>query len=196
MEHWTIPHLESSHYRILGIDPGTETLGVAILDLDIHTGEIVRSIAHTLVASHSPYFNRELANVHGHKAARLEAHKLNLFHLFKTAQPSLIASEAPFYNRFRPNAYAPLVETMMVIRDALRQYDWHKHLMVLDPPRVKKAVGAKGNAKKDEVQAALLKHLKVIRMDKTTFMKLDEHSVDALCVAYAHYQFLTKKITF
>lgn len=181
------PPLQAGVYRIIGIDPGTETLGVCILDINMQTGEIDSTQAFTLVASKSIYFDKELSNIQDHKTARLKAHLFNLQNLFLHTQPSLVASEAPFYNRMRPSAYAPLVETMMVIREALLTFNRYSRLMVLDPPRVKKAVGAKGNAKKEEVEAALRKYQSILKLSKKAMDEMDEHSVDATCVAYAHY---------
>lgn len=174
-------------YRIIGIDPGTETLGVSVLDLNLSDLSIKSCKAFTLIGSQSEYFDKETARYHSHRQARLEAHRQNLFSLFNELEPSLVCIESPFYNPRRPNAFAPLVETLLCVREALLRYDWHMKLSPLDPPRVKKAIGAKGNAGKDDVKIALEKHLSELKLDKAYFEELDEHSVDAICVAYAHY---------
>lgn len=174
-------------YRIIGIDPGTETLGVCIMDIDVRDFSIIQTEAFTLIGSQSVYFDKETANQHSHRTARLEAHRQNLFELFNKTTPSLVAIEAPFYNPRRPNAFAPLVETLLCVKEALMKYDWHATLCHLDPPRIKKAIGAKGNAGKDDVKLALSKMLHAVKLDKDAFEELDEHSIDAVCVAYAHY---------
>lgn len=188
------PTLKAGVYRIIGIDPGTETLGVCILDIDMKTGEVISTTAFTLIASKSPYFDKELSLLQDHKTARLKAHLLNLQNLFIKAKPSLVASEAPFYNRMRPSAYAPLVETMMVIREALLAFNRYSRLITLDPPRVKKAVGAKGNAKKEEVEKALRNYQVELKLSKKEIDEMDEHSVDATCVAYAHYLLVKNRL--
>lgn len=57
----------------------------------------------------------------------------------------------------------------------------------IDPSSVKNAVGAKGNAKK-EVMAEQLLTLENILLSDRPLRELDEHSVDAVAVAYSAYK--------
>jgi Holliday junction resolvasome RuvABC endonuclease subunit len=80
------------------------------------------------------------------------------------------------------------METVFAIRTAARNYDESLALDLVDPPSAKNAVGAPGNAKKEQVYAAMHKMLDALVYDKTEydleFSKLDEHSVDALAIAF------------
>ena len=64
---------------------------------------------------------------------------------------------------------------------ALHLWDDYKPLYMIDPPSVKKAVGAQTRGDKDAVKKAikLIKELEMVN-----FNNLDEHSIDATAVGY------------
>lgn len=173
----------SPHPRILGIDPGSETLGVACLSVDAHTLEVVNTQAITFVGSKlgmDPW----MEGMHSARFARIAAHQENLKAIFRQTLPVSIVCESPFYNPRRPNAFAPLVETLNAIRRAVWEYDAQQPLESVDPPTVKNAVGAKGNADKDAVKAKVLT-LPLNFTGPIPLELLDEHSIDAIAVAYS-----------
>jgi Holliday junction resolvasome RuvABC endonuclease subunit len=67
-------------------------------------------------------------------------------------------------------------------------YDPWKPLYRVDPPTVKKKVGAPGNADKNAVKQALLRLPDLNYQGETPLAMLDEHSVDALAVAYGKWR--------
>jgi hypothetical protein len=169
---------------ILGIDPGTQSLGTGIIDIDVTTLEIVRSTATTFVGDKlGP--NRWLANVHSDRFARLDAHRRNLLELLHLVQPISVVCESPFFNSRRPQAFSALVETVDMVRHAVWEYDQNMVLDLIDPPSVKRAVNAAGNAGKDDVHLAISKISEFKYSGLIPFASLDEHSIDALAVAYS-----------
>lgn len=172
---------------IIGIDPGTEHLGLCSIHFDVITLELKAIRAYTFVGTKLPYFSQAIALTHGDKAARLAAHKENLIHVFRLLRPLAVASESPFFNMLRPNAYGPLVETITTIREALYEYDPYSVLHMIDPPSVKNAVGAKGGAKKEQVQEAILR-LNGIPFADGGPQVWSEHARDSFAVAYARYR--------
>lgn len=71
-----------------------------------------------------------------------------------------------------------------MLRQSVMQYDqWLPYYMV-DPPTVKKAVGAKGNADKEEVKRQLLLIPEIVEKSLVDLSTLDEHSIDAIAVGY------------
>ncbi len=99
----------------------------------------------------------------------------------------IVASESPFFNTRRPNAFAALLEVLTMIRDSVIEYNPYQPLIGIDPPTVKKAVGAPGNADKTGVLSALFGISNSLKLDKKYIDQLDEHSVDAVAVAYCAY---------
>lgn len=178
--------------NIVGIDPGSETLGLSVIEIDIDTLQIVKSSACTFVGSKMFDDSSWLATSHSNRVARIAAHKQNLVYQLRKIDPICIACESPFYNPRRPNAYGVLVEVLTMIRDAVIEYDVWKTLYLIDPPTVKKSVGAAGNADKIKMLEAVI-NLKSLNLNCDP-SSLDEHSIDALAVAYCRYRQLTNSI--
>ena len=182
--------------RIVGIDPGSTTLGFSILEYDLHSFEIVRTYARTFNAGKMKLSELDIAN-HSERYARIYELMDAIYDAFVELQPNFVISESPFMAMRRPQAYGALVEVVFAIRSALRKYDPTMNLDLIDPPRAKNAVGAAGNAKKEQVHAALKELLPTLHFDETrsseSFDELDEHSVDGLAIAYSRWKKLTEE---
>ena len=182
--------------RIVGIDPGSTTLGFSILEYDLHSFEIVRTYARTFNAGKMKLSELDIAN-HSERYARIYELMDVLYDAFVEMEPTFVISESPFMAMRRPQAYGALVEVVFAIRSALRKYDPTMNLDLIDPPRAKNAVGAAGNAKKEQVHAALKELLPTLHFDETrsseSFDELDEHSVDGLAIAYSRWKKLTEE---
>lgn len=176
--------------NIVGIDPGTETLGFSILSFDICSGEIVKTDAVTFVGSKLPYQNDWLIETHGARTSRIMAHCQNISNLLHYYQPLLIASEAPYYSRLHPNAYGALLEIILAVKQLVFQYDPFKQVEMIDPSSVKNAVGVGGRCKKEPVAEAVRGLNGILKIPADRLWRLDEHSIDAIAVAYARYQIL------
>jgi Holliday junction resolvasome RuvABC endonuclease subunit len=188
-----IPEGASPLGCIAGIDPGSETLGFGALKVNVVTLEIIESTAFTYVGSKLANDDGWFGDRHGARAGRIAAHEDNLVEMFRYYQPNLVASESPFYSQFRPQAYGALTETVDAIRNALWRYDCWLNLFMIDPPTVKKAVGASSHAKKDEVKEKLMALPDLNYNGPTAIESLDEHSVDALAVAYCRLKILREQ---
>jgi Holliday junction resolvasome RuvABC endonuclease subunit len=194
----TMPANASSIATLCGIDPGTNTLGVAFIAFDVVTLQIVHSQAFTLKGEKLGR-NSWITEAHGDKLGRITALKEELVKLFHYVQPMEFASEAPFYNRLHPGAYGPLVEVISAVTQAVMQYDVWKILHMIDPSTVKKAVGIVGKIPKGEAKTYMRRH--VVPLAGTLryaghipIERLDEHSIDALAVAYCHYGRLLERL--
>jgi Holliday junction resolvasome RuvABC endonuclease subunit len=170
---------------IVGIDPGSETLGCAVMTFDIRTFEILKIQAQTYYGSRLPR-SRWQIEVHGERTSRIWSHETNLLDIFNQHMPIAIVCESPFINMRRPQAYSALTEVVCAIRSAVHQYDIWRPLYLVEPSVAKKVVGAKGNADKDEVRQAI-RQLPELFDHIENFESLDEHSVDAIAVAYSQY---------
>lgn len=174
-------------YRIISIDPGTNTMGVAQLDVDLVLGDVIVNEAVTFNGDRLSLSYPEVLDIHGGRIAKLLAHEENLLELFYLVQPHCVICESPFLGRF-PQAFEALIECLTAIRRALFQYDRSLPLETVDPPTVKKAVGVvnKGSTKDDVNQA--IRSLKGLSYNSGVDPALlDEHSTDAVAVGYYKY---------
>lgn len=186
--------LDPRPLRIVGIDPGTDTLGAATLDVDLATRRValleVRTFSGMTMARNYP----NLAFVHGDRTARLRSHEDNLFGYFNYMQPHNVVCESPFLGKF-PQAFAALTECISYIRRAVWRYDPWMPLLLVDPPTVKLLVGVKGRGKtKDDVKQGLLDFQGLDNPFNIDISSLDEHSVDAIVVALTRAMFILENI--
>ena len=172
---------------IVGIDPGSQTLGTCVLYFSVSSYAITRIEATTYNAD-ALYSKSFIADAHGEKAKRIIAHHDNLLELFNRVQPIMVACESPFYSQRRPSAFGVLTEVIWEIRKAVMAYDCWKSLFTIDPPTIKKAVGALGNADKLLVKAAILKIPEIVKCFQGDLETLDEHSLDSIATAYCQYR--------
>lgn len=151
--------------RILGVDPGTNLLGYAILEVD---GRKLRVI--------------ELGVI---KLGHLDTHQLKLKRIFEKLQalidsyrPDEMAIEAPFYGKN--------VQSMLKLGRAqgvamAAGLTKGLHITEYSPKKVKLAITGNGNAAKEQVAAMLQQILAVDLAGQT----LD--ATDALGVALCHH---------
>jgi Holliday junction resolvasome RuvABC endonuclease subunit len=171
-------------YRIIGIDPGLNNLGVAIFDIDYSTRTIVRIEAFTLI-NDKLIDNTGLDEEH-YSERNIKLYKLkdNLQSSLKYIKPCMIACESPFYSSFRPTAYAALVEVIRIIQLAILEYNSNVPFYTVEPLLVKKQVGAGMTKGKQDVKSAIMNKPDLINVLVNDINSLDEHSIDAIAVGY------------
>lgn len=188
--------LDQAICRIIGIDPGSTTLGFSVLEYDARTLKIIRTYAFTFNAGKMKLSDLDIEN-HSERYARIYELMEALYEKFVELKPTFVICESPFMAMRRPQAYGALVEVVFAIRSALRKYDPTMPLDLIDPPSAKNAVGAPGNAKKEQVAAALKKLLPNLHFDvslsEAPFDQLDEHSVDGTAIAYSRWKKLVEE---
>lgn len=188
----TMPMGASPIVTIIGLDPGSYNLGVAVLHFNIETLQVVGVEAWTLkgdkLARQAPW----VTDIHGDLEGRIQAILERFTITLNYFQPFLVASESPFINKKFPQAGLVLTRVVASVRQALMRHDVWKPLEFIDPPTVKNAVGVKGNRGgkegKEDMKVAVSK-LAIEGVLPYTgsvpLLELDEHSIDAIAVAYA-----------
>lgn len=165
-------------------------MGISVLTFDFLTFEILAVNPHTVVGERlrsSAHYEQ----LHGERHGRIDAHYRYLSRQIEWIEPIAIACESPFINVRMPAAYGALTEVVSAVRDAVKFTDPLKPLYLIPPSLVKQAVGARGNATKDDVKACLAKLPEIVQRLTRPLDELDEHAIDATAAAY--YQFLEYK---
>jgi len=175
-------------YRIIGFDPSVDNMGVGILEVDIKTYKVTCVQSFTFKGKDHVKRYSHIAKVHGDRVAKLHGHYNAIVKLFDQWEPHAVAIETPFLGRF-PAAYGALKECVCTVTQALIYHDFALKLNEIDPKSVKNALGVSGSSKdKDDMQRALIDHDGIAWADGLDVETLDEHSVDAVAVAYWLYQ--------
>lgn len=152
-------------YKILGIDPGTNILGYAIMEVD---GSQLKIVTFGVI---------KLKNEKDHQT-KLKEIFLQLQEIVETYQPKHLAIEAPFYAK-NPQSLLKLGRAQGVAIAA--GITMGLEITEYMPKKIKMSVTGNGNASKEQVSSMLEQLLKV----KITTEYLD--ATDALAVAYCHY---------
>lgn len=179
-----MPFDQDDRARICSIDPGSNTLGFAVIEFSVVSLQIYSTQACTYVGDRFQ-LNPYLVQVHGERIARIQAHHDNILQLLNYHQPLAVVCESSFYNIRRPMAFGALLEVLNAIRQALIEHNDNLKLDLVDPPTVKRAVGAPGNADKQAVQRAVLSLPDLNYNGPLSLDQLDEHAVDAIAVGYS-----------
>lgn len=172
--------------RMVSIDPGTSTIGVAVHEFDDRLLKMIVVDAATIDAgflAHRYYEDR--VRTHGDKHARLYALRIAILRYLNAWSPATVCCEAPYMGRF-PQAYGALVESISAIRYGIELYDPAMRLYLFDPATVKVAVGVSGKSgDKNAIRGAIRRQADLeLRVNVDL---LDEHAVDAIAVGYTHF---------
>lgn len=172
----------------MAIDPGSQCMGVAMIDFDCINKSIIRTHAFTLVAKRLE-INSSFDETFGNRLARIEALRGALAYHFCQYQPNITICESPFIGMSQPQAYGALTETICAVREALATFDPFQTLYSIDPPSAKIGVGAPGNAKKDVMLQRVCSLAPALNFvgGLSTLATLDEHSIDAIAIGYTMF---------
>jgi Holliday junction resolvasome RuvABC endonuclease subunit len=179
----TIPTTAAHEYRVLGIDPGTDALGVGVLAIDLITHHVRVCDAHTVFGHQRLQHADTLIETLGHRHTRLvklsEAFKRVLTHV----QPHAIICETPYLGRF-PEAFGALTECLSMLRSAVRWYDPALRLQTVDPASAKASIGVSGQSgDKTAIYEALLQLPRLNIASSINTAAMDEHAMDAVLMA-------------
>ena len=176
-------------FRIIGFDPSVDNMGVGILEVDIRTYKVICAQSFTLKGKDHVKRYAHIAKIHGDRVAKLHGHYNAILNIFDQWDPHAVAIETPFLGRF-PAAYGALKECVCIVNQALLTHDFSLKLNEIDPNSVKNALGVSGSSKdKDDMQKALIAKDDISWERDVNPEELDEHSVDAVAVAYWFYEF-------
>jgi crossover junction endodeoxyribonuclease RuvC len=160
-----LPTSKKSSYKILGVDPGTNILGYAVIEVQ----------GSALKVLNFGVFHLEKYEDHHEKLKEIF---LQLQEIIETYLPEHLAIEAPFYGKNVQSmlklgrAQGVAMAAAMTMGLQIQEYA---------PKKIKQSITGNGNASKEQVAAMLESILKI----KITSKHLD--ATDALGVAVCHY---------
>lgn len=151
--------------KILGIDPGTNILGYAVLNVESNPPKIIISGKLNMSKISSPY--EKLQNI-----------LKKITHIINEYSPDEMSIEAPFYGQNVQSMLKLGRAQGVAIAAAMNQ---GVEVFEYSPRKIKQAVTGNGNASKEQI-AQMLKSILYIKTLPDTF---DE--TDAIAVALAHF---------
>lgn len=180
-------------FTVLGIDPGTSTLGVSVLSWDMESPRYRVEHAFTLKATNNSEGYRSIEELHGGRMARLQQHYDELLYYLHHFRPQAVIAESPYQGRF-VQTFAALTECLTVVRQALVAYDAQLPLYQVEPNVAKMAAGVDLSAmRRMKDKKEVVRHALTLRQDlewAVDLQALDEHAVDATAVGLHYLRFM------
>ena len=183
--------MDSDIYRICGIDPGTNHLGITLLSINIDSLEIETIDMVT--------FNPKLSEIddfliinYNETMAKIIAQKKQLSSWLIDNKPHIVCCESPFFNRLRPSAFGPLCETLFSIKISVMEYNTFVSFKLYQPSLIKSVLGISTGRPKNNTLRISTKQLikdRLFQIKELADKITDEYNVDAfdaLAVAYTH----------
>lgn len=164
-----------NEYCIIAIDPGSTQLGVAILHIDIDTGDVMDVYTQTIYLSGKFKSFRHDGVVH-----RMRYLRLQFGSLFEMCNPTLMVYEKGFMNVRRPGAFGPINSSTTIVMDTAVDINRDIQIMEFSPGEVKNAMGAKGNCNKEAMAEACLRNETINKF--LNVERVSEHEIDAVAV--------------
>lgn len=171
--------------KILSIDPGGTTMGIALSEYDNDTDsfKVIHSTTFNFAKMLRLYPHIEL--VYGDIFGKTILLELTINRLLKEWCPNYVVCESGYMGKF-VTTFASLTKCLTIVRLAVYKYDSEMILHTLDPATVKVKMAVSGQSgDKDLMRNALIRNKNIIFSDDVDVLKLDEHSVDAICIGFA-----------
>lgn len=181
------PFFQPTYFRLLGIDPGSTAMGLALFDLDLKNQKIVGIQAWTIKTDKLKNDTGLPEELYADRQIRLHKLYLAMKRLLTQEHVNHVAYEGPFMNRLQPSAYGPLVALMTMVHLAVMETASGMGFSVFQPQQVKKSFGVAGKKGKEVMLEALSLNddlMSAMAFSNCLLNELDEHSVDAIAAGY------------
>lgn len=173
--------MDGNILRVVGIDPGSQSLGFSYFEHNIETNDPRLKFARTFHAESVMKTNPRF-DIFGVRGKRLRLCGEFITRRLEELNPHIVCCEDAYLGRF-PAAFRSLVEGVVCIQNAVYAWNENTRLWLVDPPTAKIAVGAPGRGGgKDAVRDALLKNKDFASEVEVDL--LDEHSVDSIAIGW------------
>lgn len=170
--------------RFIAIDPGSRTLGLAVLEYDFETNTLTVLFTRCLSLDEGMSHLQYMVDLVGTRRARLY-----LIHRFLTEQirewcPGFVIMETPYMGSFA-QVFKVLVEIEQTIGAIVSDFGNGIALLKIDPSTVKKTIGVSGKSGDKSLMLAAVKGLSNLVLKEGIDLDLiTEHEVDAIAVGH------------
>ena len=176
----------NNSFNIVGVDPGSNYVGVSVLNINSSTFQINSIASETINLSKIKSRTEPNYDI----TYKMDNLLQYLISLFNTIIPSVVSIENPFMFSKRPGAVIPLAKSLAIIEQAAITYNDGVLIYRISPSEVKNAIGAKGNADKDTMLTTL-EHHSILR-HYIDIERMSEHEIDAVAMGYGAYMAVCK----
>lgn len=171
-------------FRVVGMDPGSRSLGIAVLDYYPSDGMLCLEKAWTFKTNPVVANNKDRVETYGEMFVRLEAIYDHVLETLSLYRPDHVISESPYMQK-HAQAYSVLVQVLAAIASGVHEYSASLVLDKIDPSTVKASLGVPGNSPdKSLMQKAIMSLRYFENRSSINLSELDEHSIDGIGVGH------------
>lgn len=170
--------------RIMGVDPGTENLGLSLGVCDFNTPKYVIELGETFNISHLTHkTNAYLTEFQSRNISMCTSVYNIVYQMVHDLQPDLVICESPYLNKRFPLSYMLLSLCSQAIQQAVKDYSIFIRFEFIDPASAKNGVGVKGNSSdKNDMRQAILSNPYIV--SDINLNSFDEHTLDSIAIGY------------
>jgi len=172
--------------RVIGIDPGTVYVGVAIIDIDDETGQVCEVESFLVEVNREYADNPSLSGLDN----RLYILSKAIKKVFKNYAPDTVAMEGTFIHSDKASSVIPLSKALQTIEVAALEYNQFMPIATYPPSIVKKEFSVNGGGDKNSMRDAMGANKVLLQFCTPT--EMSEHEIDAVAVAMCHINHLKK----
>lgn len=170
--------------RVMGIDPGSRTLGISILTCFPYEQKLQLDEAWTLNTEKVIQLKRFRVARVGENQVRMEAIEEEILMALQNFYPDAVVMETPYLGRL-PQSFFVLTQVMVAIGRAVDAYSAAMFLNKIDPSTVKKTIGVPGTSSdKGLVRKAVEGLANLENLSGRPLKSLSEHAIDATAVGH------------
>lgn len=177
-------------FNIMGIDPGSRTLGVSIFTVKPTGESTIKDFDLEImdIKTITLHIDNDTTGLFDNVTARTLKLKRFIKAIYYIYRPAMTSIESSFVNMSRLGAVLPLTKAIHTIESTLVELDRYAKIVSIPPGAVKKAFDSKQKGK-DAVLVALKNKKELVDLIGDV-AKISEHEVDAVAIAYTLLEYL------
>jgi len=169
------------NFYIMGVDPGSRTLGVCMMELSPEL-DIVSVSTHNVIID-----SEDNVSMCENIVYRMRKLRFIIQSLYTIYNPAIISMESSFINASRMGAVIPLTKSIALLESVLNELDRFIKMTTIPPSVIKKVFKARQKGKEAVTEAlennSELSHLVDVN-------KMSEHEIDATAIAFTLREYL------
>lgn len=191
-----ILNMTTDYLVFLAIDPGTNDCGISVYYCHPSDLSIIKIESSTIISDKVELEGDiDLLDSHTERYIKVKKVQKAFIRLLQHYQPHMVCCESPFYHKLHPGAYAPLVEIIFSLRDAVANFNKLIPMYLYEPLLIKKTLTGKAFADKNLMRASLSEVKEICETLTLEVSQLSEHAVDATAIGWLHLQSLRAKLS-
>lgn len=178
-------------FNIMGIDPGSRTLGVSIFTIRPKGESTIRDF--TLDIENIITFNvrvddEDTRGLHDKILDRTTKLSKIIKGIYYVYRPMMVSIESSFINANRMGAVIPLTKAIHTVEESIFSIDSYAKIVSIPPGLIKKIFNSK-QIGKDAVLEALQDKPELLKKIKSN-KEMSEHEIDSIAIAYSLLEYI------